>query len=89
MFVPDYRPEYIFSYTAQVRLPPEVIGLQRRGARGGVPGTAVRRRLSGLQGPRGPPAVAVGQKRWLCSAVSTRSRAHVRSQRLPRHADKG
>jgi hypothetical protein len=26
MFVPDYRPEYIFSYTAQVRLPPEVIG---------------------------------------------------------------
>jgi hypothetical protein len=26
MFVPGYRPEYIFSYTAQVRLPPEVIG---------------------------------------------------------------
>jgi hypothetical protein len=26
MFVPDYRPEYIFSYTAQVQLPPEVIG---------------------------------------------------------------
>jgi Protein of unknown function (DUF3237) len=26
MFVPDYRLEYIFSYTAQVRLPPEVIG---------------------------------------------------------------
>jgi len=26
VYVPDYRPEYIFSYTAQVRLPPEVIG---------------------------------------------------------------
>lgn len=26
MYQPDYRPEYIFSYTAQVRLPPEVIG---------------------------------------------------------------
>jgi hypothetical protein len=26
IFVPDYGPEYIFSYTAQVRLPPEVIG---------------------------------------------------------------
>lgn len=26
MFMPNYRPEYIFSYTAQVRLPPEVIG---------------------------------------------------------------
>src|SRR5262249_19858239 len=27
------------------------------------PGTAVRRRVSGLQGPRAPPAVAVGQER--------------------------
>jgi Protein of unknown function (DUF3237) len=26
MFAPGYRPEYIFSYTAQVQLPPEVIG---------------------------------------------------------------
>jgi len=26
MFFPKYRSEYIFSYTAQVRLPPEVIG---------------------------------------------------------------
>src|SRR3981189_3748580 len=33
MFVPDYRPEYIFSYTAQVRLPPEVIGPTPEGIR--------------------------------------------------------
>ena len=26
MYLPDYRLEYIFSYTARVRLPPEVIG---------------------------------------------------------------
>jgi hypothetical protein len=26
MFFQDYRPEYVFSYTAQVRVPPEVIG---------------------------------------------------------------
>jgi hypothetical protein len=26
MFVPDYRLEYIFSYTSQLRLPPEIIG---------------------------------------------------------------
>ena len=26
MFFSDYRPEYIFSYTAQLRLPPEIIG---------------------------------------------------------------
>jgi hypothetical protein len=26
MYQPDYRLEYIFSYSAQVRLPPEVIG---------------------------------------------------------------
>jgi hypothetical protein len=26
MFMPDYRLEYIFSYTAHVRLPPEIIG---------------------------------------------------------------
>ena len=36
----------------------------RRGrARGGVPGTALRRCLSGLQGPRAPLAVALGQAR--------------------------
>ena len=34
--------------------------LRRRRARGGVPGAAVRRRLSGLQGPRAPLAVAFG-----------------------------
>ena len=33
MLVPDYRPEYIFSYTAQVRLPPEVIGPTPEGIR--------------------------------------------------------
>ena len=33
MFVPDYRPEYIFSYTAQVQLPPEVIGPTPAGIR--------------------------------------------------------
>jgi hypothetical protein len=26
MFVPGYRPEYIFSCTAQAQLPPDVIG---------------------------------------------------------------
>ena len=26
MFLPDYRLEYLFSYTAQVRLPPEIVG---------------------------------------------------------------
>ena len=26
MFVPDYRLEYIFSYTAHARLPPEIVG---------------------------------------------------------------
>ena len=34
--------------------------LGRRRARGGVPGAAVRRRLSGLQGPRAPLGVGVG-----------------------------
>jgi hypothetical protein len=33
MFSPDYRLEYIFSYTAQVRLPPEVIGPVPEGIR--------------------------------------------------------
>ena len=33
MFSPDYRLEYIFSYTAQVRLPPEVIGPVPEGVR--------------------------------------------------------
>src|ERR1700722_18813896 len=26
MFLPDYRLEYIFSYTAHTRLPPEIVG---------------------------------------------------------------
>ena len=33
MFLPDYRLEYIFSYTARVRLPPEVIGATPDGIR--------------------------------------------------------
>jgi hypothetical protein len=33
MFVPDYRPEYIFSYTVQTRLPPEMIGPTPEGIR--------------------------------------------------------
>src|SRR5262245_2118259 len=40
---------------------------------------AVRRHLSGLQGPRAPLAVAVGQEGWPCGAGPTRSEAHVRS----------
>jgi hypothetical protein len=34
MFVSDYRPEYIFSYAAQVRLPPEVVGPTPEGMSG-------------------------------------------------------
>jgi len=33
MFFPDYRLEYIFSYTAHVRLPPEIIGPAPDGVR--------------------------------------------------------
>jgi uncharacterized membrane protein YdjX (TVP38/TMEM64 family) len=44
-----------------------------------VSGAAVRRRLSGLQGPRAPLAVAVEQERCPCSAGPTRWEAHVRS----------
>ena len=33
-------------------------------ARGGLPGAAVRRRLSGVQGPREPLAVTFGQQLW-------------------------
>ena len=51
--------------------------LRRRRARGGVPGTAVRRRLPGLQGPRAPLAVAVGQERRPCRAGP----AHIRRPR--------
>src|SRR5262245_57525 len=40
---------------------------------------AVRRHLSGLQGPRAPLAVAVGQEGWPCGAGPTCSEAHVRS----------
>src|SRR5262249_28695387 len=53
--------------------------LRRRRARGDVSGAAVRRRLSGLQGPRERLAVAVGQERCPCSAGPTRWEAHVRS----------
>src|SRR5262249_59177604 len=53
--------------------------LRRRRARGDVSGAAVRRRLSGLQGPRAPLAVAVEQERCPCSAGPTRWEAHVRS----------
>src|SRR5262249_58372926 len=44
-----------------------------------VSGAAVRRRLSGLQSPRAPLAVAGEQKRCPCSARPTRWGAHVRS----------
>jgi hypothetical protein len=33
MFMPDYRLDYIFSYTAHVRLPPEIIGPEPDGIR--------------------------------------------------------
>ena len=42
----------------------------------GVPGTAVRRRLSGLQGPPAALAVAVGQERSPCCAGSIAFSGH-------------
>src|SRR5262245_45347280 len=53
--------------------------LRRRCTRGGVPRTAVWRRLSGLQGARAPLAVAVGQERYPRRAGATPSETEVRS----------
>ena len=58
--------------------------LRRRRAGGGIPGTAVRRRLSRLQSPRAPLGVASGER-----AHRTRRVAELRSGLIVLHAVPG
>ncbi len=60
MFVSDYRPEYIFSYTARVRLPTELIGPTPDGIRANFYVTG-----GGVEGPRLNGKIAPVGADWL------------------------